>query len=135
MTLDDEDRALMLLNSIPRSYEHFKDAMIYGREQTISLQEVIYTVKAKELQKKLESKNESNVESLSSENRNQPKGKRGNSKKTNGKSKEPQGDKGPPKCFYCHKGGPFHKGLPREKEKGLSQGKRSCRSKCGIRRL
>lgn len=53
MTLDDEDRALMLLNSIPRSYEHFKDAMIYGREQTISLEEVIYTVKAKELQRSL----------------------------------------------------------------------------------
>lgn len=37
VSLDDEDKALILLNSIPKSDEHFKDAMVYGREHTISV--------------------------------------------------------------------------------------------------
>lgn len=32
MKLEDEDKALMLLNSIPKCNENFKDVMIYGRE-------------------------------------------------------------------------------------------------------
>lgn len=56
VTLDNDDKALMLLNSISRSYKHFKDAMIYGREQTMFHEEVVSAVKANELQKKLESK-------------------------------------------------------------------------------
>lgn len=30
--LEEDDKALLLLNAIPRSYDHFKDAMLYGRE-------------------------------------------------------------------------------------------------------
>lgn len=33
LTLEDKNEALTLLSSTPRSYEHFKDAMIYGREK------------------------------------------------------------------------------------------------------
>lgn len=54
MKLEDEVKALMLLSSIPKCYEHFKDAMVYKREQTISLEEVQSPVRGKELQKKLE---------------------------------------------------------------------------------
>lgn len=32
MKLEDEDKALMLLNSIAKCNENFKDVMIYGRE-------------------------------------------------------------------------------------------------------
>lgn len=39
--------------------------MIYGGEQTISLEEVVFAVKAKERQKKLGSKADTNPESLS----------------------------------------------------------------------
>lgn len=52
LTLEDKEKALTLLNSTPRSYEHFKDAMIYGREKTLSLEEVVSAVKAKKFQKK-----------------------------------------------------------------------------------
>lgn len=65
VSLEDEDKALILLNSIPKSYEHFKDAMVYGREQSISLEEVVSAVKAKKLQRKLESRTDLNPESLS----------------------------------------------------------------------
>ena len=30
--MDNEDQALILLNVMPKIYEHFKDAMLYGRE-------------------------------------------------------------------------------------------------------
>ena len=34
--IKDEDKALMLLNSLPKSYKRFKDAMLLGRESKIS---------------------------------------------------------------------------------------------------
>ena len=37
---DDEDKALLLLNALPKSFEHFKDALLYRRDQTITLEEV-----------------------------------------------------------------------------------------------
>lgn len=39
MVIDNEGKTLMLLNSIHKSYEQFDDAMIYGREKAISLDE------------------------------------------------------------------------------------------------
>ena len=38
--LEDEDKAIILLNALPRSFEHLKDAMLYGRETSITLEEV-----------------------------------------------------------------------------------------------
>ncbi|XP_073131127.1 uncharacterized protein [Henckelia pumila] len=52
--LDDEDKALILLNALPKSYEDFKDAMLYGRDQSISLEEVKSTIQSKELQTKIQ---------------------------------------------------------------------------------
>ena len=41
----------MLLNALPKSYEHLKDAMLFGRENSISFEEVQSSLKAKEFQK------------------------------------------------------------------------------------
>ena len=38
--LENEDKALILLNALPKTYKHFKDAMLYGRAQMITLEEV-----------------------------------------------------------------------------------------------
>lgn len=60
VSLKDEDKALILLNYIPRSYEHFKDAVIYGRDQTITLEEVQSAIRAKYLQNNLGSQSSYN---------------------------------------------------------------------------
>ena len=38
--LDDEDKDLLLLNALPKTYENFKDAWLFRKEQTITLEEV-----------------------------------------------------------------------------------------------
>ncbi|XP_073046256.1 uncharacterized protein [Primulina eburnea] len=62
--LEGEDKALLLLNSIPRIYDHCKNAMLYAREKTISLEEVQSAVRANELQRKIEKKEPNNADGL-----------------------------------------------------------------------
>lgn len=38
--IKDENMAQLLLCSLSRSFEHFKDAILYGKEDTITLNEV-----------------------------------------------------------------------------------------------
>ncbi|KAH1249995.1 Retrovirus-related Pol polyprotein from transposon TNT 1-94 [Glycine max] len=47
--MEDEDKALMLLHGLPSSYEHFKDAILFGRDQTITLEEVQSSIQTKEM--------------------------------------------------------------------------------------
>ena len=45
--IDDEDKALLLLCSLPQSFKHFRDTLIYGKE-TVSYQEIKSALKYKE---------------------------------------------------------------------------------------
>ena len=57
--LNDESKALLLINSLPKSYEHFVDALLYER-QTLSLEEVKFALGTKKLKDKQDNlKNES----------------------------------------------------------------------------
>ena len=47
--LEDEDKAIILLSALPKSFDHLRDAMLYGREKTITLEEVQCALKSKEL--------------------------------------------------------------------------------------
>ncbi|RDX80094.1 hypothetical protein CR513_39390, partial [Mucuna pruriens] len=50
--LDDENKVLQLLNSIKKkSFEIFKGIILYGKDQTITLDEVQTSIQTKELQK------------------------------------------------------------------------------------
>ncbi|KAH9669963.1 hypothetical protein KPL70_022004 [Citrus sinensis] len=61
--LEDEDRALILLSSLPESHEHFVDTLLYGR-QTLSLKDVKDALESKDLKKRAELKDQSNAEGL-----------------------------------------------------------------------
>ncbi|KAL5788067.1 hypothetical protein ACOSP7_005016 [Xanthoceras sorbifolium] len=45
--IDDEDQALLLLYSLPSSYRHFRETMLYGKD-TISLKDVKIALETKE---------------------------------------------------------------------------------------
>lgn len=49
--IEDEDKTIILLNALPKSFDHVKDAIMYGMETTITLEEVQSALRAKELQK------------------------------------------------------------------------------------
>lgn len=49
--IDVEDNAILLLISLPRSFEHFKDAFHYGKKGTITLDEVHMAVRSIEFSK------------------------------------------------------------------------------------
>lgn len=52
--LAEEDRALILLAALPKSMENFKDTLLFGSRETISLEDVQMALKCKELQKNAE---------------------------------------------------------------------------------
>ncbi|GKF46900.1 hypothetical protein Tco_0136702 [Tanacetum coccineum] len=51
----DEDLALLLLTSLPASYEHFGDTLLYGRE-ALTLKDVMATLNSKEIKERSKAK-------------------------------------------------------------------------------
>jgi hypothetical protein len=82
--LDDEDKAILLLCALPRSFESFKDTMLYGKEGTVTVVEVQTTLTTKEMTKSKDLRANENAEGPSVSRRNG--GGRGNWGKSGNKS-------------------------------------------------
>ncbi|KAL1535775.1 Retrovirus-related Pol polyprotein from transposon TNT 1-94 [Salvia divinorum] len=106
--IKDEDKALMLLNSLPKSYEHFNDVMLLGRESKISYEEVYSALKLRNSQKSTAKPLDPAAESLYLKN-----GGKGLKKKyQKGQEKSGQGPEGRKEtrsCHYCGKPGHLKK--------------------------
>ncbi|GJR82889.1 zinc finger, CCHC-type containing protein [Tanacetum coccineum] len=55
IAISDEDQALLLLTSLPLSYDNFVETLLYGRD-TLKLEDVLATLNSRELQKMTDAK-------------------------------------------------------------------------------
>ncbi|GJW68955.1 hypothetical protein Tco_0123379 [Tanacetum coccineum] len=55
--IDDEDQALMLLTSLPSSYDNFVETLLYGRE-SLTLEDVLSSLNSQELKKRTDAKDD-----------------------------------------------------------------------------
>lgn len=49
--LAEEDKALIQLSALPKSFENFNDTILFGRQESVNLEDVQIALKFKELQK------------------------------------------------------------------------------------
>jgi len=109
--LEDEDKAILLLCALPRSFESLKDTMLYGKEGTVTLEEVQAALRTKELTKSKDLRADENSEVISVSRGN------GGGRGTRGSSKN--GNKEKYKCFKCHKFGHFKRDCPEDNENSV----------------
>jgi transposase InsO family protein len=110
--IDDEDQALIVLCSLPPSYETFVDSMLYGRDN-ISLDDISSALKSKELKKHLPG-DRAEGEGLVTRGRAQGK----DSRKSKGRSRSKSKSKAKKaSCFKCGEQGHFKKDCPKLKGK------------------
>jgi hypothetical protein len=113
--IEDEDQAFHLLCALPKSLEHLKDALLYGKEGTITLDEVQAALRTKELTKLNELKIDDSGEGLNiSRGRSENRGS-GKWKKHRSKSRAKGDGGGKFKCYHCHERGHFKKDCPQRR--------------------
>lgn len=122
VTIGDEDKAILLLNALPRSYNHIRDAMMYGREGTIKFMEVQSALRAKELQDSGSKVGDSTSESLNIKGF---KGKKAFKKKYDGPKTSGANQKESRVCFWCKKLGHLKKDCFGWKKKQTTFGNQS----------
>ena len=104
--LEDEDVALIILSSLPESYDHFVYTLLYDR-QTLSLKDVKDALESKDLKKMVELKYQSNAEGLVAKGK--PEKKYNKQKKNNNQKDKNEKKKKKMKCYFCQKEGHYIK--------------------------
>ncbi|GJZ42293.1 retrovirus-related pol polyprotein from transposon TNT 1-94 [Tanacetum coccineum] len=109
--IDDEDQALMLLTSLPSSYDNFEDTLLYGRESLI-LEDVLSSLNSRELKKRTNAKDDGDglyVRGRSDHRGNQGRGSSRSKSKGKGTYKL--------KCYICYSEDHLKKDCPKRNKK------------------
>ncbi|KAL8512872.1 hypothetical protein ACS0TY_019134 [Phlomoides rotata] len=109
--MEEVGKSLFQLSALPKSFENFKDNILFGRQSTINLEEVIVVLKSKELQRASGQNHTSIAEGLIIKTNHHKKKKCGNahSKEQEKKFTESTSLTDSRKCFYCHEPKHFKK--------------------------
>uniref|UniRef100_A0A251V331 Putative zinc finger, CCHC-type n=1 Tax=Helianthus annuus TaxID=4232 RepID=A0A251V331_HELAN len=117
VSIDDEDKAIIFLASLPQTFEHFVDTLMYGRD-SLSMEEVLAALNSKELKKRSDAKEEIG-EGLVVRGRPEQKSFKGkNTPRSKSKFKR--------KCYICNSEKHFKRDCPdRFKKKKYDSGSKS----------
>ncbi|GJR70551.1 retrovirus-related pol polyprotein from transposon TNT 1-94 [Tanacetum coccineum] len=107
---EDEDLALLLLTSLPASYEYFVDTLLYGRE-TLTLEDVMATLNSKEIKERSKAKGDDG-EGLYVRGRTD----RRDSRQSRGKSRS-KSRGGRLKCYICQSDDHLKRNCPKNNRK------------------
>ncbi|GJT81193.1 zinc finger, CCHC-type containing protein [Tanacetum coccineum] len=119
--IEDEDQALMLLTSLPSSYENFMERLLYGRE-SLTMEDVLATLNSRELRKRTEGTKEEAGDRLYVRGRSDHSGKAHYDRSLWFKLR---GGTSKLKCFICHSEGHLKIDCPMKKSSGfVKKGKR-----------
>ncbi|GKB25187.1 zinc finger, CCHC-type containing protein [Tanacetum coccineum] len=113
--IEDEDQALMLLTSLPSSYENFVETLLYGRE-SLTMEDVLATLNSRELKKRTKGTKVETGDGLYVRGRSDHSGKAHTSGSSRFKSR---GGTGKLKCFICHSEGHLMRDCPIKKLSGF----------------
>ncbi|GKC65790.1 zinc finger, CCHC-type containing protein [Tanacetum coccineum] len=119
--IEDEDQALMLLTSLPSSYENFVETLLYGRE-SLTMEDVLATLNLKELKKRTEGTKEEAGDGLYVRGRSDHSGKAHSGGNSRFKSRF---ETSKLMCFICHSDGHLKRDCLKKKSSGfVKKGKR-----------
>ena len=102
--VDEEDKALILIYSLPKSFEHITTTMLYGRE-TISLEEVEATLLSNELRLKVQLQHQAQTPAQGLTVRGRDEQKKGGQGRSKSKNRSKSRTKRSGICHYCKKPG------------------------------
>lgn len=110
--LENKEKAIILLSSLPPSYKHFVDILLYGR-QSITMTDVKDSLSSKKVTKRAETKEgeSQTVRGRLEKKKNNKGNKRGKSKSKNKILK----------CFQCHKKRHFKRDCPGRNNKSKNR--------------